>query len=643
MARIQALPDLLISQIAAGEVVERPASVLKELLENALDAGATDIQVILEQGGVARLQVEDNGCGIAGDELCLALARHATSKIRSLDDLEAVASLGFRGEALASIAAVSRVHILSRPHGDSHAHSVRSEGPVQSAVEPAARQPGTTICMTDLYFNTPARRKFLRTEATEFGHCDDVFRRIALARPDVSFLLKHNGRVSAHFRAQTGPEGMAERIVAVLGDEFSSASMAVDAQADHLRLGGLAGAPQAARHRADAQYFFVNGRYVRDRVLTHAVREAYADVLHGARQPAYALFLSLDPRGVDVNVHPAKTEVRFRDSRAIHQFVFHAVRRALSASASESPVAYATPDAQAQALALQPAWRPQQGQLGVAQPVANYQALFGATTAPSTSQHTSSSSGLTLHQLTQRDTAMTPVSSHTMTPASSRTMTPASSQTTPLASLHATRHHTEQSATEQAPVLGFALAQLHGVYVLAQNAAGLVLVDMHAAHERIVYEHMRSALDQGALACQQLLVPALLQADALDMATAEAHQATLEQLGFDMAPTSPVTLAIRRVPAALADGDITALARRVLADLREYGASRALIEQRDALLSGMACHAAVRANRTLSVPEMNALLREMEATERAGSCNHGRPTWYQLSMTDLDRLFLRGR
>ncbi len=635
MARIQALPDLLISQIAAGEVVERPASVLKELLENALDAGATDIQVILEQGGVARLQVEDNGCGIAGDELCLALARHATSKIRSLDDLEAVASLGFRGEALASIAAVSRVHILSRPHGDPHAHSVRSEGPVQTAVEPAARQPGTTICMTDLYFNTPARRKFLRSEATEFGHCDDVFRRIALARPDVSFLLKHNGRVSAHFRAHTGPEGMAERIVAVLGDEFSSASMAVDAHADHLRLGGLAGAPQAARHRADAQYFFVNGRYVRDRVLTHAVREAYADVLHGARQPAYALFLSLDPRGVDVNVHPAKTEVRFRDSRAIHQFVFHAVRRALSASASESPVAYATPDAQAQALALQPAWRPQQGQLGVAQPVANYQALFGATTATAASPYTSPSTGLPLHHLAQRDSGMARASSHTTTPASSHTTTPASS--------HTTSHHTEDSATGQAPVLGFALAQLHGVYVLAQNAAGLVLVDMHAAHERIVYEHMRSALDQGALACQQLLVPALLQADALDMATAEAHQATLEQLGFDMAPTSPVTLAIRRVPAALADGDITALARRVLADLREYGASRALIEQRDALLSGMACHAAVRANRTLSVPEMNALLREMEATERAGSCNHGRPTWYQLSMTDLDRLFLRGR
>jgi len=600
MSAIQVLPDLLISQIAAGEVVERPASVLKELLENSLDSGATEVQVLLDAGGIARIQVEDNGGGIAGDEFTLALARHATSKIRSLEDLEAVGSLGFRGEALASIASVARVTLTSRTVASPHAHMLNSEGPVTGSVEPAARQPGTTVTVADLYFNTPARRKFLRTEATEFGHCESVFQRIALARPDVSFLLKHNGRVSAHYQIQT----VGDRVAAILGKEFSAASLPVEAEAGTLSLRGFAGAPQAARSRADQQYFFVNGRYVRDRLLSHAVREAYSDVLHGDRQPAYALFLELDPRGVDVNVHPAKTEVRFRDSRSIHQFIFHAVKRALSPAAGQAPVAYAQVDAPADhAIAPRPAYAPYQHGLGVEQPVAAYQSMFAQTAA-------------------------TPFRAPMPTPGAAAAIAPL-----PL----------PQPSRPDAPPLGYALAQLHGVYILAQNEAGLVLVDMHAAHERIVYERMRRSLDAGALQRQSLLVPAMFQADSVEVATAEEQQDALDKLGFEVGVASPTTLAVRAVPAALAGGDLPALARSVLADLREFGATEALATRRDELLSTMACHAAVRANRILSVPEMNALLREMEETERSGSCNHGRPTWYQMSMPDLDRLFLRGR
>ena len=600
MSAIQVLPDLLISQIAAGEVVERPASVLKELLENSLDSGTTEVQVLLDAGGIARIQVEDNGGGIAGDEFTLALARHATSKIRSLEDLEAVGSLGFRGEALASIASVARVTLTSRTGASPHAHMLNSEGPVTGSVEPAARQPGTTVTVADLYFNTPARRKFLRTEATEFGHCESVFQRIALARPDVAFLLKHNGRVSAHYQIQT----VGDRVAAILGKEFSAASLPVEAEAGTLSLRGFAGAPQAARSRADQQYFFVNGRYVRDRLLSHAVREAYSDVLHGDRQPAYALFLELDPRGVDVNVHPAKTEVRFRDSRSIHQFIFHAVKRALSPAAGQAPVAYAQVDAPLnRAIAPRPAYAPYQHGLGVEQPVAAYQSMFAQTAA-------------------------TPFRAPMPAPGAAAAIAPLP---LPLPS------------RPDAPPLGYALAQLHGVYILAQNEAGLVLVDMHAAHERIVYERMRRSLDAGALQRQSLLVPAMFQADSVEVATAEEQQDALDKLGFEVGVASPTTLAVRAVPAALAGGDLPALARSVLADLREFGATEALATRRDELLSTMACHAAVRANRILSVPEMNALLREMEETERSGSCNHGRPTWYQMSMPDLDRLFLRGR
>jgi len=573
VSSIRVLPELLISQIAAGEVVERPASVLKELIENALDAGARDIGVTLEEGGVRRVQVEDDGAGIAREDLALALARHATSKIASLEDLEAVASLGFRGEALASIAAVARVELTSREKAAPHAYGVRAEGGGAERPAPAARAPGTTVAVSDLYFNTPARRKFLRTAATEFGHCEDVFRRAALARPELAWSLRHNSRFSARLK----PQPLAERAAALLGREFTDSALEVEAQAGGLRLSGLAGSPQAARSRADAQFFYVNGRFVRDRLLAHAAREAWAELLHGERQPAYVLFLELDPRGVDVNVHPAKTEVRFRDARAVHQFVLHALKRALSPAAAAAPIAYA-------ALAPTSA-APTQAALGIEQPVAAYQSFIAAA------------------------------------------------RPTPFAA----------AAPHAAPPLGYALAQLHGVYILAQNEAGLVLVDMHAAHERIVFERLRRSLEAGAVQRQALLVPSVFRAEALEVATAEENAPALEQLGLEISAAGPSELAVRAAPAALAAGDVAALARSVLAELREYGAAQALAARRDELLAGMACHAAVRANRALSIPEMNALLREMEATERSGSCNHGRPTWYQLTLSDLDRLFLRGR
>ena len=567
MSAIRLLPDLLVSQIAAGEVVERPASVLKELIENSLDAGSQAITVTLEEGGVRRIQVEDDGEGIARDDLPLALARHATSKIRDLADLEGVATMGFRGEALASIASVARVSIASRRREAAHGALITAEGDRLGEVQPAARAAGTTVSVADLYFNTPARRKFLRTEATEFGHCDEMFRRVALSRCGTALTLKHNGRVSRHLRAQP----LAERAGALLGEAFVAQTIAVEAQSGSLRLSGLAGTPQAATARADVQYLFVNGRFVRDRVLSHAVREAYSELLHGGRQPAYVLFLEIDPRSVDVNVHPAKTEVRFRDSRAVHQFVRHALHRALSPSAAEAPVTYAAVSYGA----------PVQSSFALAQPVRAYEA-FMSVPAP-------------------------------------------------------------RPEADKAAPLGYALGQLHGVYILAQNEAGLVLVDMHAAHERILMEKLKAGLDAGAVQRQALLVPAAFSAEALDVATAEENRETLERLGLEIAVSGPNELCVRAAPVALATGDVAGLARDLLREIREYGASEVLSARQNELLATMACHAAVRANRVLATAEMNALLREMEETERSGSCNHGRPTWYQLTLPDLDRLFMRGR
>jgi DNA mismatch repair protein MutL len=598
MPRIHPLPDLLISQIAAGEVVERPASVLKELIENSLDAGSTQVDIQLQEGGVRLIRVTDDGIGIEPDDLPLALARHATSKIASLDDLERVASYGFRGEALASIASVARVSVTSRPRGAVHAMRLRNDSE-HGAAEPAALSGGTVIEVADLYFNTPARRKFLKTEATEYAHCSDVLQRMALANPGVAFTLSHNG--AARHRYGMGDEESRAR--ALMGDEFFAHARRVDVAAGELRLTGYAALPAYSRSGRDEQYFYVNGRFVRDKLLMHAAREAYTDILHGARHPAYALFLALDPAEVDVNVHPAKTEVRFRNARGIHQFVFHALQRALAAPIATSAFGVSQSNVDAtNELALRQA----QGER------INDGVHYAAYAQQSS--------------LAVGERSAMPYLEFARSAFSEQNAAP----------------NITLPADATAP-LGYAIAQLHGVFVLAQNNAGLILVDMHAAHERILYERIKRQLDAGPPPTQPLLVPLLLAASAGEIATAEEHAQTLPLLGFEIAAAGPQQLAVRTVPALLAAGDLPALIRALLADLKEYPASRVIEAQRNELLSTMACHGAVRANRMLTLPEMNALLRDMEATERADQCNHGRPTWVQLSMNELDKLFMRGR
>jgi DNA mismatch repair protein MutL len=599
---IHTLSDHLINQIAAGEVVERPAAALKELLENALDSGATRIDVDLAAGGRERIRVADNGNGIEREELSLAVARHATSKLATVDDLEAIATLGFRGEALASIAAVSRFAIASRAAGRPHAWRIEVEGGTVSATAPAALAAGTTVTVRELYYNTPARRKFLRAEATEWSHSYEAFRRIALAHPDVGFTLQHNGRVIHRLLAA----GREARVETLLGEAFISGAALVDAQAGPLRIAGYAVRPAYATH-SDGQYAFVNGRFVRDRVVAHALREAYRDVLHHDRQPAYALWIGLDPRQVDVNVHPQKTEVRFRESGAVHQFVQHAVQRSLAMTGAEQPAVSAAE------------------KLGIA----------AARIPPVTALCDSPPSGGSLWSQPQFAVPRAPANLGTTEPAAfyAKLFGPRAEGGTPVLGL---------PDTNDDHPLGFALAQLHGIYVLAQNRAGLVLVDMHAAHERIVYERLKAALAE-RVPTQPLLIPVTFAASPLDVATADEHTATLARLGFAITALGPTTLAVRGIPAPLADADAATLAHAVLHDLREYGGTEVLTAHRDELLGTMACHAAVRANRSLTVSEMNALLREMEATERAGQCNHGRPTWYQLALSDLDKLFMRGR
>ncbi|MGV7209550.1 DNA mismatch repair endonuclease MutL [Oxalobacteraceae bacterium A2-2] len=641
---IQALPDQLISQIAAGEVVERPSAVVKELLENALDAGATQITVRLEEGGVKRIAITDNGRGIPPEQMPLALARHATSKIASLHDLENVGTLGFRGEALASIASVAALTLTSRTADAPHAWEL--VGSHNGTVSPSSGAQGTTVDVQDLYFNTPARRKFLKSEQTEFGHCAEVVRRIALSRPDVAFSLSHNGRTIEHWNVAE----MAKRCAHILGDSFADARLHLDESAGTLRLHGYVGLPTASKARADCQYFYVNGRFVRDKLLVHAVKQAYADVLHGDRFPSYVLALDLDPALVDVNVHPSKIEVRFRDSRAVHQFVFHAVQRALAQTSATAHGSAPSPLPAADTLHATPVWRGEQtsfGSLlkpdytpsfspspfgrgappgGVAQSTERYGALF-RDGGQSDAAAPAASEGGAAYRAEARTQAGAKAE-YALPQASPWTASPAA------------------MAQEEFP-LGFALAQLHGIYILAQNNKGLVLVDMHAAHERILYEQLKNALDGQAggqeMQVQPLLIPVTFYADAVEVGTAQEHQDTLKSLGFDIAALSPTTLAVRAVPVLLKNADAQTLARDVLRDVREYGGSRVLIERRNELLGTLACHTAVRANRILSVQEMNALLRQMENTERADQCNHGRPTWVQVEISALDKLFLRGQ
>ena len=580
---IRELPDELVSQIAAGEVVERPASVVRELVDNALDAGASQITVRLSAGGVRQIVVEDDGAGIPREELALALRRHATSKIGSLSDLERVGTMGFRGEALAAVASIAELTLASRTPGAAQAVRLDARS---GETGPVARAVGTTVEVRELFFATPARRKFLKSDATELAHCVEAVRRHALARPDVSFAIWHEGRLVTQWRAAANREA---RLADVMGAEFMAASLALQGGAGPLLLSGRVGTPDAARARADHQYVYVNGRYVRDRGVAHGVRSAFDDVLHGARQPVYALFIDIDPERVDVNVHPTKIEVRFRDGREVHEAVRRAVEAALAA-----PRALAASSG------------------AISAPI-----VFSQI-APRFSHHDAPTQpGLALQTPVTLFAREAPPPAYVFT------------ETTP-------------SAGAEWP-LGRALAQLSGVYILAENTQGLVIIDMHAAHERIVYERMKNQLGSTSLEAQALLIPATFAATLAELATAEEHAATLTALGLDVAPLSAQTLAVRSRPAALADADPVALTRSVLADLAQHDASRVVERTRDELLSTMACHAAVRANRRLTVEEMNALLRDMEATERSDQCNHGRPTWRQITLAELDSWFMRGR
>ena len=727
---IRDLPDELISQIAAGEVVERPASVVRELVDNALDSGAGQITVRLLAGGVRLIAVEDDGCGIPRDELPVALRRHATSKISDLHDLETVATMGFRGEALAAIASVSETSIFSRPAGQDSAYLLDARS---GELRPAARNQGTTVEVKELFFSTPARRKFLKTDATELAHCIESVRRHALARPDVSFAIWHEGKLVEQWRAagSTPDEALSRRLADVLVDN----SVAVDHWAGPVHVTGRAGIPDAARSRPDQQFCYVNGRFVRDKVLTHAARSAYEDVLHGNKQPVYALYIEIDPARVDVNVHPTKIEVRFRDSREVHQAVRHAIENALA-----TPRAAAVVEAAAQEAARQPgliddgaatpvaaksankpaaapAWpqtRMSFGEPAVGNPVRDLAKLWEPM-REATAQAEPAPQMATAAAAPASAAAATPASTPVSTPATSATPDLATGATTitnttampspvpqpedegirlrpsgqssyfqrkapaplmqeapaatqiaakaaaaaplePAAAMQAAEHAAAPAtqppvtaAADNTPVwpLGRAVAQLHGVYILAENSQGMVIVDMHAAHERIVYEQLKNAVNtedgDQQIPSQPLLIPATFAATPEEVATAEAHVETLLALGMEVSPFSPKTLAVRAVPATLAQGDAVELARSVLAELAQHDASTVVQRARNEILATMACHGAVRANRKLTLDEMNALLRQMEVTERSDQCNHGRPTWRQLSMKELDALFLRGR
>lgn len=587
---IRKLPSHLVNQIAAGEVVERPASVVKELVENSLDAGASKIRVEVEQGGTRRIRISDDGAGIAPEQLALALSAHATSKISCLDDLEGVSSLGFRGEALPSIASVARLRIGSRPLDQDSGYAVEAEGGQVSQPGPVGMPPGTSVEVRELFYNTPARRKFLRTERTEFNHIDELVRRMALANMAVSFELIHNGRAVRRLPPADGEAGALRRVAEVCGDDFVDQALSLENEHGGLRLSGWIARPSFSRSQADLQFFFVNGRLVKDRLVAHAIRQAYRDVLFHGRHPAFVLRLEIDPKRVDVNVHPQKTEVRFRDGRLVHDFLFSTINRSLadtrpgqsdSAPARMMPGYGSASGAGASSAASAGAWQGGLG-LGVGDSVARYAEL---------------------------------------------------ARSSPMAG----------RSEGEIPPLGFAVAQIHGVYVLAENAEGLVLVDMHAAHERIVYEQLKISWAEDRVRSQRLLVPERLGVSAREARALECHAEELQRLGFDLGLAGPETVLIRAVPTLMSRSDSLGLVRDVLADLAELGDSSRVEAAIDELLSTMACHGSVRANRRLNLEEMNALLRDMERTDRSDQCNHGRPTWVQLDMKSLDRLFLRGQ
>ncbi len=603
MSRIHALPAELVNQIAAGEVIERPSSVVKELIENSLDAGATRIEIDIEEGGARLIRIRDDGGGIHADDLSLAILSHATSKIASFDDLERVATLGFRGEALPSIASVSRFALTSRTPADTMAQIIEVSAGKVTPVRPAQHPTGTTIEVRDLFFNVPARRKFMRAERTEFGHIDELVKSIALARDGVEFQLRHNGKAVRLLKPALLREDGARRIGDVLGSDFIGNSLAIDHSGAGLRLRGWVGLPTASRSQSDQQYFHVNGRQVKDRLVTHAVRQAYADVLYHGRHPTYVLFLEVDPALVDVNVHPAKSEVRFREGRLVHDFIYRSLNEALAGTRAGNALADSPLAANHQAGDMSPAWPQYRNQsglgLGVRDAMGDYAALIGEVRGVASGAPNAQGNEIGLIAL--------------------------------------------GADASDIPPLGFAIAQLHGVFVLAQNAHGLIVVDMHAAHERITYEKLKAQHEGGDIRSQRLLVPMQLAVSEKEAAAAEEHGARFEALGFEIRRSGPQSVSVRQVPLLLDDADIASLVRDVIADVIAHGDSRRIEEVENALLSSMACHGSVRANRRLSIPEMNALLREMEVTERSGQCNHGRPTTVQLTMSELDRLFLRGR
>ncbi|MBB2493722.1 DNA mismatch repair endonuclease MutL [Aquipseudomonas ullengensis] len=621
-ARIQLLSPRLANQIAAGEVVERPASVIKELLENSLDAGARRIDVEVEQGGIKLLRVRDDGGGIPADDLPLALARHATSKIRELEDLESVLSLGFRGEALASISSVARLTMTSRTADAEQAWQVETEGrDMEARVQPAAHPVGTSVEVRDLFFNTPARRKFLRAEKTEFDHLQEVIRRLALARFDVAFHLRHNAKTVFALHEAPDEISRARRVASVCGPAFLEQALPIEIERSGLRLWGWVGLPTFSRSQADLQYFYVNGRMVRDKLVAHAVRQAYRDVLFNGRHPTFVLFLEIDPSVVDVNVHPTKHEVRFRDSRMVHDFLYGTLHRALGEVRPEDQLAAPAAVSQMVRPTGQAAGEfGPQGEMGLA---AN---MLEQPAAPS-SIWRSPGAG---YQAPRTESSL-----------------PAAEAQGAYREYFAPLGEAAPAALPQAqgdiPPLGYALAQLKGVYILAENAQGMVLVDMHAAHERITYERLKTAMASEGLRGQPLLVPESIALSQREAGCAEEHGSWFQRLGFELQRLGPESLAIRQTPALLKQAEATQLVRDVLADLLEYGTSDRIQAHLNELLATMACHGAVRANRRLTLPEMNGLLRDMEQTERSGQCNHGRPTWTQLGMDDLDKLFLRGR
>ncbi|MET3715600.1 DNA mismatch repair endonuclease MutL [Pseudomonas sp. PvP001] len=627
-ARIELLSPRLANQIAAGEVVERPASVIKELLENSLDSGARRIDIEVEQGGVKLLRVRDDGSGISADDLPLALARHATSKIRDLEDLERVMSLGFRGEALASISSVARLTLTSRTAAADQAWQVETEGrDMDARVQPAAHPVGTSVEVRDLFFNTPARRKFLKTEKTEFDHLQEVIKRLALARFDVGFHLRHNGKSILGLHEAHDETARARRVAAVCGPAFLEQAMPIEVERNGLRLWGWVGLPTFSRSQADLQYFFVNGRAVRDKLVAHAVRQAYRDVLFNGRHPTFVLFLEVDPAVVDVNVHPTKHEVRFRDGRMVHDFLYGTLHRALADVRPEDQLATAPTQSQAP--------RPSGAQAGEFGPQGEMGLSANLLQPPMTAPQSNGGSGGG-YSYTSRPTAALPVAEAQSAYREFFAPLPtAGSSTAPIPSL--------PQGQGDIPPLGYALAQLKGIYILAENAQGLVLVDMHAAHERIMYERLKIAMASEGLSGQPLLVPESLAMSQREADCAEEHAAWFQRLGFELQRLGPETVAIRQIPALLKQAEANRLVSDVLADLMEYGTSDRIQAHLNELLGTMACHGAIRANRRLALPEMNALLRDMENTERSGQCNHGRPTWTQMGLDDLDKLFLRGR